>query len=198
MFAGRGHYHSPPMKRADFEACENALVLFDCDTGVPEGYRWQLANIREVRRAEEIDAVAVDSLLSEWFDWKPDLGRLGSIRRAITKRELLVAEVNSLVIGFIHYVIHEDIIDGGLNSLITALYVSPDHRGKGIGTRLIEESIADSLSMGAVGVETSTIFASAKKLYERHHFKETWGDIGEVFLELDIPEYLHAKKKENA
>lgn len=130
MFAGRGHYHSPPMKRADFEACENALVLFDCDTGVPEGYRWQLANIREVRRAEEIDAVAVDSLLSEWFDWKPDLGRLDSIRRAITKRELLVAEVNSLVIGFIHYVMHEDIINGGLNSFITAFCVSPAHTEK--------------------------------------------------------------------
>ncbi|TMI48977.1 GNAT family N-acetyltransferase [Candidatus Bathyarchaeota archaeon] len=150
-----------------------------------------------VRRALQADAYAVDSLLSEWFDWKPALGRLGSIRRAIVKRELLVAGVNSLVIGFIHYIMHEDVIDGGLNSFITAFYVSSDHRGKGIGTRLLEESIADSLSMGAVGVETSTIFASAKKLYERHHFKETWGDIGEVFLELDLPEYLHAKRKEN-
>ena len=89
-----------------------------------------MANIREVRRAEEIDAVAVDSLLSEWFDWKPDLGRLDSIRRAITKRELLVAEVNSLVIGFIHYVMHEDIINGGLNSFITAFCVSPAHTEK--------------------------------------------------------------------
>ena len=117
-----------------------------------------------MKRALQADAYAVDSLLSEWFDWKPALGRLGSIRRAIVKRELLVAGVKSLVIGFIHYVMHEDVIDGGLNSFITAFYVSSDHRGKGIGTRLLEESIADSLSMGAVGVETSTIFASAKKL----------------------------------
>jgi len=157
-----------------------------------------LDHILTVRKAGEIDALPVDSLLSEWFDWKPDLGRLGSIRRAITKKELLVAEVNSLVIGFIHYVMHEDIIDGGLNSFITAFYVSPDYRGKGVGTRLLEESIADSLSMGAVGVETSTIHTSAKKLYERHHFKQTLGDIGEVFLELDLPQYLQAKKKGNA
>src|SRR3989442_8981488 len=100
MFAGRGHHHSPPMKRAAFGAYKNALFVFDCDTGVPKGHRWQLADIRKVRRSEEIDAGAVDSLLYEWFDWKPDLGRLGSIRSAITKRELLVAEVNSLVIGF--------------------------------------------------------------------------------------------------
>jgi GNAT superfamily N-acetyltransferase len=135
-----------------------------------------------------IDALAVDSLLSEWFDWKPDLGRLDSIRRAITRRELLVAKVNSLVIGFIHYVMHEDIIDGGLNSFITAFYVSPPHRGRGVGTFLLDESIADSLAGGAVGVETSTNFASAKRLYERHYFKETMGDIGEVFLELDVAE----------
>jgi GNAT superfamily N-acetyltransferase len=157
-----------------------------------------LANFLTVRRATKIDALAVDRLLSEWFDWNPDSGRVDSIHRAIANRELLVAEANSRVIGFIHYVLHEDIIDGGLNSFITAFYVSPAHRRKGAGTLLLSESIADALAMGAVGVETSTIIASVKKLYEKHHFKETLGDIGEDFLELDIPEYLEAKKKRNA
>lgn len=154
-----------------------------------------MANFLTVRRAAETDALAVESLLSEWFDWKPDSGRLDSIQRAITNRELLVAEEDNRVIGFIHYVMHEDIIDGGLNSFITAFYVSPARRGKGVGTLLLTEAIADALAMGAVGVETSTIHASAKRLYERHHFKETMGDIGEVFLELDVHEYLQAKKK---
>ena len=148
-----------------------------------------------MRRAENADAPAVDSLLSEWFDWKPASGRLESIHRAITNRELLVAQDHVRVVGFIHYVMHEDIIDGGLNSFITAFYVSSSYRGQGVGSLLLEEAIADSLSIGVVGVETSTIHASAKKLYERHHFKETWGDIGEVFLELDIPEYLKAKNE---
>ncbi|OLD13924.1 MAG: hypothetical protein AUI97_03240 [Crenarchaeota archaeon 13_1_40CM_3_52_17] len=155
-----------------------------------------MATFLTVRRARQTDAHAVDSLLSEWFDWKPDSGRLNSIHRAISKRELLVAEVNSRVSGFIHYVMHEDIIDGGPNSFITAFYVSPEFRSKRVGTLLLDQAIADSLAMGAVGVETSTIFSSAKKLYERHHFKETIGDIGEVFLELDVPEYLRAKKRE--
>src|SRR3989442_2060725 len=79
------------------------------------------------------DALAVDSLLSEWFDWKPDSGRLASMHRAIRNSELLIAEDNSPVIGFIHYVMHEDIIDGGLNSFITAFYVAPAYRGKGAG-----------------------------------------------------------------
>jgi GNAT superfamily N-acetyltransferase len=157
-----------------------------------------LANSIVVRRALKTDARSVDSLLSEWFDWKPRSGRLESIRRAIRKRELLVAEDRNRVIGFIHYVLHEDIIDGGPNSFITAFYVSPSYRGQGVGTLLLEKAVADSVAIGAVGVETSTIHASAMKLYEKHYFRQTMGDIGEVFLELDLPEYLQAKKKGNA
>jgi GNAT superfamily N-acetyltransferase len=105
-----------------------------------------------------------------------------------------VAVDRDTIIGFLHYVNHEDIIDGGPNTFITAFYVSSRYRRKGIGSRLLERAIGDSLKKGEVGVETSTIHRLAKKLYERHHFKQTMGDIGEVFLELDIPEYLKAKK----
>jgi GNAT superfamily N-acetyltransferase len=154
-----------------------------------------LAKFLTVRRAAKIDALAVDRLLSEWFDWKPISGRLDSVHRAIAKGELLVAEVSSSVIGFIHYVMHEDIIDGGPNSFITAFYVSPSYRRKGVGTLLLERAIADSLARGAVGVETSTIHASAKRLYEKHCFEQTMGEIGEVFLELDVPEYLRTTKR---
>ena len=140
------------------------------------------------------DAVAVDKLLSEWFDWKPISGRLNSVKRAIRKKELFVAKAGSRVVGFIHYVMHEDVIDGNPNAFISAFYVSEAVRGRGVGSLLLESAIADSLARGAVGVETSTIHKRARQLYERHHFKQTMGDIGEVFLELDIPEYLQAKK----
>src|SRR3989442_432079 len=140
------------------------------------------------------DASAVDRLLSEWFDWKPESGRLESVKRAIRNREVLVAQSSKRIVGFIHCIMHEDIIDGGPNAFISANYVSSKHRGKGIGTLLIQEMIKDSLARGAVGVETSTIHTRAKKFYERQHFKQTLGDIAEVFLELDIPEHLRAKK----
>jgi GNAT superfamily N-acetyltransferase len=157
-----------------------------------------LARTLKIRRAFAVDAPAVNNLLSEWFDWTPASGRLGSIERAIRNRELLVAEDRDRIIGFLHYVIHEDIIDGGLNTFITAFYVSPRYRRKGIGSRLLERAIDDSLKKGVVGVETSTIHRLAKKLYERHHFKQTVGDIGEVFLELDIPEYIKAEKSRHS
>ena len=148
-----------------------------------------------VKRALKTDAAGVDDLLSEWFDWKPISGRLKSVQRAVRKKELLVAETDdSRVVGFIHYVLHEDIIDGGPNAFISAFYVSKAERGKGVGTLLLEQAITNSLARGAVGVETSTIHKRAKQLYERHHFKQTMGDIGEAFLELDIAEYLRAKE----
>src|SRR5437867_819084 len=99
------------------------------------------------------DASAVDRLLSEWFDWKPESGRLESVKRAIHDHEILVAQSNKRIVGFIHYIIHEDIIDGGPNAFISANYVSSEHRGKGVGTLLIREMIKDSLARGAVGVE---------------------------------------------
>jgi len=139
------------------------------------------------------DAAGVDNLLAEWFDWKPISGRLKSVQRAVRKKELLVAEAGSRLVGFIHYVMHEDIIDGGPNAFISAFYVSEAERGKGVGTLLLERAITGSLARGAVGVETSTIHVRARQLYERHHFKQTVGDIGEVFLELDIDEYSQAK-----
>ena len=148
-----------------------------------------------VRRAITADALDLDALLSEWFDWKPKSGRLESIRRAVRKRELLVAEVDSRVLGFIHYVIHEDIIDGAPNSFISAFFVTESYRRRGVGRLLLEKAITDSFARGAVGVGTSTIKASARRLYERHHFKQTMGDIGEVFLELDVDEYLKNKKR---
>lgn len=148
-----------------------------------------------VRRAITTDALDVDALLSEWFDWKPKSGRLESIRRAIRKRELLVAEVDSGILGFIHYVIHEDIIDGAPNSFISSFFVAESCRRRGVGTLLLEEAITDSLARGIVGVETSTIHAFARKLYVKHQFKQTMGDIGEVFLELDVDEYLKSKKR---
>jgi len=140
------------------------------------------------------DAPSIDHLLSEWFDCKPSSGRLKSIQRAVRRRELLVAEIRNEVIGFVHYVMHEDVIDGGPHSFITAFYLSGRYRGRGVGALLLEALIRDSLKRGAVGIETSTIHARAERFYEKHHFKHTIGDIGEVFLELDIPEYLQAKK----
>jgi GNAT superfamily N-acetyltransferase len=150
-----------------------------------------------IRKALTSDALQVEALLNEWFDWNPTTGRSSSIIRAIEKGELIVAQSESRLIGFIHHVLHEDIIDGDLNAFITAFFVSATYRGYGVGSRLLEAAISEALANGAVGIETSTIHSRAKKLYEKHHFKQTVGDIGEAFLELDIEEYRRSNEARN-
>jgi GNAT superfamily N-acetyltransferase len=152
----------------------------------------------KVRWVTEEDISTVEKLIVEWLNWK--IPREESIKRAIKNRELLVAEQHGKVVGFIHYVMHEDIIDGGLNSFITAFYVIPEFRNKGVGSALLHAAVQNALEKGAVGIEASTANPDARQLYEQHHFKQFKGKytMGEIFLELDVEEYkknLNAKRR---
>jgi GNAT superfamily N-acetyltransferase len=150
-----------------------------------------------VRKTVPADALKVDALLSEWFDWRPKSGRLASVNRSIRNGEVMVAQTRSRIIGFVHYVMHEDIIDGRPNSFTSAFYVTPVCRSKGVGSLLLDRAIPDSRSRGVVGIETSMIHSRAKRFYEKHQFKQTFGDMGEVFLELDVNEYMKTKRAQS-
>jgi len=140
----------------------------------------------KVRQAIEKDIPAIDRAIEEWLVWKTP--REESIKRAIENKELLVADRKGKVIGFIHYVMHEDIIDGGLNAFIICFYVAPEFRNKGIGSHLLDRAVEDALNKGAVGIETSTASPDARRLCEKHSFGQFMGKwtMGEVFLELDM------------
>jgi GNAT superfamily N-acetyltransferase len=148
----------------------------------------RLNDIR-IRRAQEKDALIINDYITSWLNL--DIERETMIKRAIDKKELLVAEHRGTIVGFIHYVMHTDIIDGGLNSFITAFYVVPEFRNKGVGSRLLQVAIEDSLERGVVEIEASTASPDARRLYEKHHFEQFTGkwNMGEVFLELNIPKY---------
>ena len=139
-----------------------------------------------VRQTLIEDAPRLEFLLREWLNCEPSLGRIGSIKRAIRNDEFVVAESGSTVVGFVLFVLHEDVIDGAPNAFITAFYLQEGFRRQGIGTRLLGEAIRESVKRGATFIETSTIHSGAKSFYEKNGFMQTVGDIGEVFLELDI------------
>lgn len=143
----------------------------------------------KVRNGSAKDISTIERLLVEWLDWK--ISRQESIKRAIKNKEILVAEKQGKVAGFIHYVIHEDIIDGAPNAFITAFYVLPDSRRSGVGSSLLNAAILNAFEKGAVGIEASTTNPEARQLYEKHYFKQFMGksNMGEIFLELDIEEY---------
>lgn len=130
----------------------------------------------------------------EWLTWRTP--REESIKRAVENKELLVADQNGKVTGLIHCVMHEDIIDGGLNSFTTCFYIAPEFRNKGIGSELLDRAIKDAIEKGAAGIETSTASPDARRFYEAHHFKQFMGNwtMGEVFLELDIEKYRSSQK----
>ena len=146
-----------------------------------------------VRRARIRDAPRVETLLHGWLSWDPQSGRIDAIKRAIRNKELLVVETHSYVVGFIHYIIHEDVIDGAPNAFITAFYVQKGFRNRGMGGSLLHHAVIESASRGATFIETSTLHSSAKKFYERRGFKQTFGEIGEAFLELDVAGYLESQ-----
>ncbi len=147
-----------------------------------------------IRRATLEDTPAIESGIIDWLHWKTP--REASIKRAVENGELLVAtNGENAVLGFIHAVMCEDIIDGGPVSFITSFYVDPEFRNKGVGSRLLKRAIAYSIKKGAIGFKTSTASPDARRLYEAHHFKQFMGDwtMGEVFLELDMKAYTRPR-----
>jgi len=147
----------------------------------------------KIRRATEKDISIVENSIATWQNWQTP--REESIMRAIRNSELLVAEKQDKVVGFIHYIMHEDIIDGGLNSFITAFYVVPEFRNRGIGSSLLRAAVRDALGRGALGIEASTTNPDARRLYEKHHFRQfmdRW-TMGEVFLELDMEKHKRSR-----
>jgi GNAT superfamily N-acetyltransferase len=153
-----------------------------------------LREVIKFRQATKKDISAIDRILVEWLNWRTPRDK--SIERAIKNNELIVADRKSEVIGFIHCVMHEDIIDGGPNSFITCFYVAPEFRNKGIGSELLDKAVNDALDKGAVGIETSTASPEARQFYEMHHFKQFMGKwtMGEVFLELDMEKHKRSQK----
>ncbi len=127
----------------------------------------------EVREAKQEDISVIDGLITGWLNF--DVDREESIRRAIKNKELYVAEHERKLIGLIHFIKHEDIIDGGLNFFITAFYVVPEYQRKGVGSSLLKRIIEDALERGALGVEASTANPEARRLYEKHCFEQFMG-----------------------
>ena len=153
-----------------------------------------MREVIRIRHATERDVSAIDKAIVGWLNWRTP--REESIKRAMENKEILVAYQDSKVIGFIHFVLHEDIIDDGPNLFITCLYVAHKFHNKGIGSELLDKAIKKGLDEAAVEIETSTASPDARRLYEALQFKQFIGDwtMGEVFLELDIDKYRQSQK----
>ncbi|MFQ5758141.1 MAG: GNAT family N-acetyltransferase [Candidatus Bathyarchaeia archaeon] len=126
-----------------------------------------------IRRANERD-ITILSMLAEEFMPEEATGekRLEILRKALKNPdyELLVAEVEGEIAGFIDQWVIHDFAHGAKVSYIQNLYVTSKHRRKGFGSKLLEEIIKNAKNKGVLEIHVVAEFGNkpAINLYRKH------------------------------
>jgi GNAT superfamily N-acetyltransferase len=117
-------------------------------------------------------------LQEHWEAYKESI--LASVDAAGPKARL-VAELSGRIVGSAQLFLSSEEAYGrpelGIHApILRLLAVSPDHRGKGIATELIRESVRRAIGWGAdaLYLHTSDMMASAVRLYERLGFERAY------------------------
>jgi len=130
-----------------------------------------------------LDAETIDRKIDEWYD-ADDLAE--SIDRSAGV--FLVAEdrESDAVVGFVQVgPASED--DGGTAYVLARIYLLPDRRGEGIGTRLLDQAIGAIRERGAETLRLGVFAANdvAVEFYESRGFervREKTSDLGEEYV----------------
>ena len=130
-----------------------------------------------VRRADESDISILSMLAEEFMPQGSTREKRKEILRHILKNpdyELLVAELDGKIAGFIDQWIIHDFAHGAKLSYIQNLYITSKHRKKGVGSRLLEEIIRSAENKGVLEIHVVTEFENeaAINLYRKHGLAE--------------------------
>ena len=131
-----------------------------------------LSNLR-VRQADESDIPVLLMLAEEFMPEETTREkRADALKQALknSNYELLVAELNGEIVGFIDQWIIHDFAHGAKLSHIQNLYVAAKHRRKGIGGMLLQEILRSAETEGVLEIHVVTEFEneSAINLYKKH------------------------------
>jgi len=126
-----------------------------------------------VRRADESDIPILSMLAEEFMPQEATREKRKEILRHILKNpdyELLVAELEGKIAGFIDQWIIHDFAHGAKLSYIQNLYVTSKHRRKGVGSRLLGEIMKSAKKKGVLEIHVVTEFGnrSAINLYRKY------------------------------
>jgi len=98
--------------------------------------------------------------------------RVKMLKQALTNSsyELLVADLEGEIVGFIDYWLTSDFVHGAKLSYIHNLYVSSEHRRKGVASKLLKEVMRNAQRTGVSEIHVTTRFdnKSAIQLYKKH------------------------------
>ena len=126
-----------------------------------------------VRRADESDIPILSMLAEEFMPQEATREKRKEILRHILKNpdyELLVAELEGKIAGFIDQWIIHDFAHGAKLSYIQNLYVTSKHGRKGVGSRLLGEIMKSAKKKGVLEIHVVTEFGnrSAINLYRKY------------------------------
>ena len=128
--------------------------------------------LTQIRLARPDDFQALADLFLEFSEWP--LERHDSILAAIENpdEELFVAESEGQIVGFIHQIYYNDPLHAGLSSNLTSLYVKSEHRRRGIGSQLVQQSLEHARRRKVVEVHVTTREGNidAIRFYETNAF----------------------------
>ncbi|NIR87929.1 GNAT family N-acetyltransferase [Candidatus Bathyarchaeota archaeon] len=91
---------------------------------------------------------------------------------AIPNYVMLVAELESRVVGYIDYYVLPSIWEKWNEATINYLFIHKDYQGKGIGSKLLEEVVkrADKIGIVELHIATEKGNERAIRLYKKHGF----------------------------
>jgi ribosomal-protein-alanine N-acetyltransferase len=115
----------------------------------------------KIRSANEKDLQSLTVLAEEFRPGEMDnKKRVDVLKQALRNPnyELLVAELEGEIVGFIDQWIIHDFTYGAKLSYITNLYVSSKHRRKGIANKLLQEVMKNAENMEVSEIHITTRF----------------------------------------
>ena len=127
----------------------------------------------KVRSANEKDLQSLVILAEEFIPGETDnRKRIAVLKQALRNPnyELLVAELEEEIVGFIDQWIMHDFTHGAKLSYIHSLYVSSEHRRKGVASNLLQEAMKNARNMEVSEIHITTRFDNkpAINLYRKH------------------------------
>jgi ribosomal protein S18 acetylase RimI-like enzyme len=136
---------------------------------------------RKIEPATPGDVLQLAELLGELFalepDFRPDRAKQLRGLRSIIKRPktgcILVVREGKQILGMVNLLFTISTAEGGPAVLMEDLIVRAEHRGAGLGTKLMKHAIKFARAKGCTRITllTSEHNAGAIRFYKRHGFK---------------------------
>jgi len=127
----------------------------------------------KIRPINEVDAFTLALLAEEFMPEETTVEkRVNTLMQALKNPnyQLLLAEMDGEVVGFVDQWILHDFVHGGKLSYIQNLYITAKHRKKSIGGQLLQEIIKRAKEKGVLEIHVVTEFENkpAINLYKKY------------------------------